>query len=133
MTTQYLALAAAVSLSLCAGAAHAKDFIPASDIPAQIDQDRFDMAMRIPARIGEDSLILPAMPRAERYDAIICNTSGRPGAFMTDLRYRPGGPVGSYRIGASSCVPLYGISALQANTSTGGDWTGVVFLRRHEP
>ncbi len=133
MTTQYLALAAAVSLSLCAGAAHAKDFIPASDIPARIDQDRFDMAMRIPVKAGEDTLILPAMPRAQRYDAIICNTSDRPGVFMTDLRYRPGGPIGNFRIGASSCVPLYGISGLQANTSTGGAWTGVVFLRKHQP
>ena len=128
----WLAAALAVSLTFSQAATSA-ELIPPSDLPARFDQDRFDMAVRIPAKAGEDTLILPAMPRAERYDAIICNTSSRPGVFMTDLRYRPGGPIGNHKVGASSCVPLYGINALQANTSTGGDWTGVAFLRKHEP
>lgn len=128
----WLAAALAFSLTFSQAAASA-ELIPPSDLPARFDQGRFDVAVRIPTRAGEDTVVLPTMLRAERYDAIICNTSSRPGVFMTDLRYKPGGPVGNYKIGASSCVPLYGISGLQANTGTGGDWTGVVFLRKHEP
>ena len=128
----WIAAALAVSLTFSQAAASA-ELIKPNELPAILDQDRFDMAMRFQTRTGEDTLILPNMPRAEPYDAIICNTSTRPGVFMTELRYKPGAPIGNYKIGARSCVPLYRISALQANNSTDGDWTGVVFLRKHEP
>ena len=125
MTIQRLALAAAVSVSLCAGAAQAGDLVQADRLPAKINQDRFDLGFVFVVAKGEwRSIVPPTGPGPGAADAILCNISEAEGGYAINGM--------KHRIAAKSCLPLYGIKSLDVVTDDTPGWTGAVLVRPHK-
>ncbi|MFZ5670677.1 MAG: hypothetical protein ACOY4K_14405 [Pseudomonadota bacterium] len=118
---------AAIAASLLSSAAAAADLVDPGALPARIDQSRFELGYRLAAGASAE-VVSPASASAS--DVVLCNTSDRVGGYRLDARHRPGGPT-SYTIAARSCVALYGVTGLVADTGEGEGWSGAVLVRRH--
>lgn len=123
-------IAAIAALTLPA-TAWAGDLVPAAELPAVIDQSGFDLGIRLPVGPAVTTTIVPEVEGLARYDVILCNSSENDGGYRLDSRWKPGGPTGNYKVAAKSCVALYGVPSLLADTGSGEGWSGVALLRPH--